>query len=93
MQNVVSEVAKIREIVAQHGRLSVNVRVLKDHDDLYDVGLTSLATVGIMVAIEDHFNVEFAESMLRPSTFESLEAIADAVAELLQESPHSLVLQ
>lgn len=83
MQKVASDIAGIREIIAQHGRLSVDVFSLGDADDLYDAGLTSLATVGVMLALEDHFNVEFPESMLRRKTFESLESIADAIAELV----------
>ena len=46
---MVSDLATIRDILAQHGRLSVNVRTLKDDGDLYDAGLTSLATVSIML--------------------------------------------
>ena len=36
-----------------------------------------------MLAIEDHFNIEFPESKLSRKTFESLESIAEAVSELL----------
>ncbi len=83
MPNAVCNIAKIRDILAQHGRLSVDVHALAEDGDLYNAGLTSLATVGVMLAIEDHFNVEFPESMLKRKTFESLESIADAVAELV----------
>lgn len=83
MPNVVSEIAKIRTILGQHGRLSVDVNGLADDSDLYNAGLTSLATVGVMLALEDHFNIEFPEPMLKRKTFESLESIAEAVAELV----------
>lgn len=70
----------IREILTQHGRLSVaNVR---DGDSLYGAGLTSLATVGVMLAIEDRFDIEFPESMLSRATFASIETIAQAVEQL-----------
>ena len=73
-------IAGIREILAQHGRMTIaNVR---DDDDLYVAGLTSLATVGIMLALEDRFNVEFPEKMLSRATFRSIASIADAVTEL-----------
>ena len=81
---MVSDLATIREIIAQHGRLSIDVGSLKEKSDLYNAGLTSLATVGVMLALEDRFNIEFPESMLRRKTFESLESIADAVAELVR---------
>ena len=72
----------IREILEQHGRLPVGVDTLKDDSDLYNAGLTSLATVGLMLALEDTFDIEFPETMLSRKTFESIQAIADAVDEL-----------
>jgi acyl carrier protein len=76
--------AAIREIVARHGRLSVDVHTLDDRSDLHDAGLTSLATVNLMLALENHFDVEFPDAMLMRKTFASLESIAEAVAELVQ---------
>jgi acyl carrier protein len=73
---------KIRDIVAQHGRLPVDIETLADDSDLYNAGLTSLATVGLMLALEDAFDVEFPENMLSRKTFESMEAISDAIEEL-----------
>jgi acyl carrier protein len=82
MQRVVSDRAAIRDILARHGRLSVDVSRLKDDSDLYRAGLTSLATVNVMLALENHFDVEFPDSMLGRKTFASLESIAEAIAEL-----------
>jgi acyl carrier protein len=79
---VIDRVA-IRQIVGQHGRLSVNVNALPDEGDLYAAGLTSLATVNVMLALENHFDVEFPDAKLSRKTFASLEAIAEAVAELV----------
>lgn len=78
----VIEVEAIREILYQHGRLSVDVDSLEPESDLYSAGLTSLATVGIMLALEDRFDIEFPESMLSRKTFKSLTAIAEAVGNL-----------
>jgi acyl carrier protein len=77
------ETTAIREIIAQHGRLSVDAHALDVSEDLYRAGLTSLATVGVMLALEDHFNIEFPRTMLGRKTFESIESIADAVGELV----------
>jgi acyl carrier protein len=49
---------------------------------LYQAGLTSHASVNLMLAIEESFGIEFPERMLRRRTFESVTSIADAVAEL-----------
>ena len=78
------EVESIREILKQHGRLSVDVSSLDEESDLYSAGLTSLATVGIMLALEDRFDIEFPESMLSRKTFKSLSSIAEAVTNLAQ---------
>jgi len=72
----------IRSILAEHGRLSCDVGALRDDDDLYLVGLTSHASVNVMLAIEDAFDVEFPDHMLRKTTFESVCAIRSAVVEL-----------
>jgi acyl carrier protein len=83
MQQVLGDIDRVRAIVVKHGRLSANAATLANDSDLYNAGLTSLATVGIMLALEDQFEIEFPESMLKRKTFESIESIAEAVAELL----------
>jgi acyl carrier protein len=77
-----ADLASIRQIVAQHAELGVSVDSLKDNSDLYFAGLTSLATVNIMLALENHFDIEFPDAKLARATFASFEAIAEAVAEL-----------
>jgi acyl carrier protein len=72
---------EIREILRQHGKLS-DVDGLKEDADLYSAGLTSHATVNLMVALEDHFGVEFPERMLKRRSFETIAAIRAAIGEL-----------
>jgi acyl carrier protein len=84
VREAVSDLATIREILAAHGRLSVDAGSLGDDSDLYFAGLTSLATVNVMLALENHFDIEFPDSMLSRKTFASLESIAEAVAELVR---------
>ncbi len=79
---LLNDVQAIREIVAQQGRLSVDVFELDTTSDLYSAGLTSLATVGTMLALEDRFNIEFPESMLSRKTFNSIASISGAVSQL-----------
>lgn len=74
--------ADIKTILAKHARLSADVSTLNDDSDLYTAGLTSLTTVNLMLALEDHFNVEFPEKMLVRKTFQSIRALSDAVEEL-----------
>jgi acyl carrier protein len=72
----------IRNILAEHGRLFVDVTQIGDNDDLYQAGMTSHASVNIMLALEDEFDIEFPEAMLNKKTFQSLSAIRIALSEL-----------
>jgi acyl carrier protein len=78
------DMTAIRAILARHGRLSVDVAKLRDDSDLYEAGLTSLATVNVMLALEGHFDIEFPDALLGRKTFASLEAIAETIAELVE---------
>jgi acyl carrier protein len=78
-------VTQIRNVLAQHGRLSTSADALAPDDDLFAAGLSSHASVNVMLAIEDAFDVEFPDSMLTRSVFSSISAIADAVGQLQGE--------
>lgn len=73
---------RIRAVLAKEGKLDLDVSTLKDDDDLYAAGLTSFASVQLMLALEDEFDVEFTEKMLGRRTFQSIAAIAAAIGEL-----------
>jgi acyl carrier protein len=73
---------KIRSILTEHGRFPVDVAGIGDEDDLFQAGMTSHASVNVMLALEEEFDFEFPESMLRKSTFESVAAIRTALVEL-----------
>ena len=74
---------EIREILAEHARLPVDMASLDDAADLYQAGMTSHASVSVMLALEDAFDIEFPETMLRKSTFESVSAITAALTSLV----------
>ena len=76
---------RIRSVLEQHGKLASDVSTLADDADLYRAGLTSHASVNVMLALEDEFDVEFSERMLRRQTFESVDAIREALEELLPD--------
>jgi acyl carrier protein len=73
---------QIRQVVKEHGQLSVAIEALGDDDDLYQAGMTSHASVNVMIALEDTFDVEFLDSMLKRSVFESVSSIAAALEEV-----------
>jgi acyl carrier protein len=56
---------QIRNVIREHGHLSVDLDMLPDDADLYQAGMTSHASVNVMIALEDTFDVEFLDSILR----------------------------
>jgi acyl carrier protein len=74
--------ARIRTILRDHARLAVDVDALAPTSDLYVAGMTSHASVNLMLALEDGFGMEFPERLLRRKTFESIAAIEAALHEL-----------
>jgi len=82
---------EIRRIVAAHARLQADIEMLNDESDLYEAGLTSLSTVNLMLALEEHFDVEFLDRMLKRRTFQSIRALSEAIGELLGTGPAATV--
>jgi acyl carrier protein len=76
-------IEEIRAILREHGRLSTDVATLTEDSDLYQAGLTSHASVNVMLALEGKFDIEFPDRMLKRSVFESLGAIRAALEELI----------
>ena len=72
----------IRQILKDHGKFTVDVATLSDDADLYEAGMTSHASVNVMLALEDAFDLEFPDRMLKRSVFESISAINAAIEEL-----------
>jgi acyl carrier protein len=72
---------KIRELLSSQETLDVGK--LADDSDLYDAGLTSFASVQLMLALEDSFGIEFPERLLNRRTFSSIVNIEQSVRELL----------
>jgi len=73
---------RIRRVLTAHGRLSRDASEMSETDDLYSAGLSSLASVNLMLALESEFEIEFPDQMLNRSVFQSIAAIADAVRQL-----------
>ncbi|HLH28830.1 MAG TPA: acyl carrier protein [Acidimicrobiales bacterium] len=80
---------QIRSILAEHARLAVDVDSIGDETDLFGAGMTSHASVNVMLAIEDAFGIEFPERMLKKSTFESVAAIRAGIEEATAVAPGS----
>jgi len=74
--------AEIRRVLREHGRLPVDVDTLADDADLFASGMTSHASVNLMLALEDAFDIEFPDRMLTRGVFESVASIQAAIEEL-----------
>lgn len=72
----------IRQILKDHGRLSTDALALAGDADLYQAGLTSHASVNVMLALEGKFDVEFPDRMLKRGVFGSVDSIREAIQEL-----------
>ncbi len=74
---------KIRAILKGYASLERDAYALRIDDDLYEAGMTSHASVNVMLALESEFNLEFPDQMLTRSMFESIESMQSAVEGLI----------
>jgi len=72
-------IQRIRAVIDNHAQLSVRCEALPNNASLYDAGMTSLASVRLMLALEDEFGIEFPDNMLRREVFESVDSIREAL--------------
>lgn len=74
--------ARVRKLLKEAGTLQADLDTLGDGADLYAAGLTSHATVSLMLALEEAFDIEFPDRLLRRRTFSSIDTIAEALTEI-----------
>ncbi len=77
-------VSEIRQVLKEHARLASDATSLADDADLYQAGMTSHASVNVMLALEAQFDVEFPDTMLKRGVFSSIAAIREAIETLTQ---------
>jgi acyl carrier protein len=73
---------EIRRVLCDHARLPVDIEQIGDVADLFQAGMSSHASVNVMLALEHAFDIEFPDRMLKRSVFESIAGIAAAIGEL-----------
>ncbi|WP_194897294.1 phosphopantetheine-binding protein [Catenulispora pinisilvae] len=76
-------VAAVRTLVVQHLNLALPEGRPTEQDDLWKLGMTSLSCLGLMLAIEDEFDIELAQDALKEATFQNLATISAAVDAVL----------
>ena len=72
--------AIVRQVMPQH---SSNVSLAAE-TDLYDAGLTSMAMVKLMLAVEVEFDIAIPDADLHPDNFRSIAAVEALVLRLRQ---------
>ncbi len=77
---------EIRKVLALQGKLGIDVDELDLDDDLFSAGLTSHASVNVMLGLEDEFDIEFPDEALNKTTFSSIRSLCDAVGKLVDEA-------
>jgi acyl carrier protein len=75
---------RIRTIVKDNVRIGLPLSALEDSTPLYQAGMTSYASVQLMLALENEFSLEFPDVMLSREVFESIDSIANAIEIVLQ---------
>ena len=75
-------IARVKTVLKTQAELNQDVNGLDIDADLFAAGMSSRATVGVMLGLESEFDLEFPDSMLRRDVFESIRAIGNAISSL-----------
>jgi acyl carrier protein len=74
--------ADIRAVLQAHARIPTALDTVSDEANLFTAGMTSLASVEVILALEEKFGIEFPDHMMHRKTFASVSAIAAAIVGL-----------
>ncbi len=72
----------VREILQTHGKLAVAAGSIAADADLYKLGLSSLATVNVMLALESRLDAAIPDEALTRATFQTSAALTALVRSL-----------
>jgi acyl carrier protein len=86
-----STVGILRALVVQQLNLSAHGNQPGLEDNLWDLGMTSLTCLGLLLSVEDTFRVELPEDALKESTFRTLTTISAAVEAARMSAARSMV--
>ena len=75
--------AQIREVLAKHANLKQDPRGLPEDASLSEAGMSSHASVNVMLALEALFG-ELPEHLLTRSTFRSIASLGEAMRSLVR---------
>ena len=73
---------RVRQLLREQGSVPGDVDRLTPETDLYAAGLTSLASVDLMLALELTFDLQLPDDALNRKTFESIGSISTLIERL-----------
>jgi acyl carrier protein len=76
----------VRTVLAAHGSLRTDPWRMAPTDDLYAAGLTSMASVHVLLAVEAALGIEFPERALDRALFSSIDSLATTAATCLRDT-------
>jgi acyl carrier protein len=76
---------EIREVLKTHAHLRVDADSISPDGDLFAAGMSSHASISVMLALEERFDIEFPDHMLKRAIFESISSIEAAVATIREQ--------
>lgn len=79
------DIAEIRSIVIGQAQLPVDAKQISDTTDLDDVGITSLARMNVILALEDRFQISIPDEMMTRKNFASITAVSKTVDAVLSK--------
>ena len=79
---------EVREILRTKSGLGDAALTMPASEDLWQLGMTSVASVAMMVALEETFSVKFPAEKLRHATFGSVDNIVACLHDLREVAPH-----
>lgn len=76
----------VRDILGRVGGLPVPAQEIAVDADLYAAGLSSFASVQVMLALEEAFDLEFPDNLLNRKSFASIAAIEATLRQIREAS-------
>jgi acyl carrier protein len=74
---------RVKQVIVRYAELGDNANHLNPDDDLFAQGMSSRASVGVMLGLESEFDIEFPDSMLRKDVFMTIRAISTAIETII----------
>ncbi len=80
---------RVKQVIIRTLSLEVDADEIDDEDQLFGggLGINSMATIEIIVGLEEEFGIEVPDEDLRVELFDSVQTMADYVRIVLQKVP------